>query len=89
MQGTGPINEQPFWLQQNGSHAIWGHKVLYGLVWIIGDVTDLGRFLGKIFVNADKNNTYPNASTPVSFEDIGMQNFECYLKYHSQHLPYQ
>ena len=47
---------------------------------MIGDVTDLGRFQGKIFVNADKNNTYPNASAPVSFEDIGMQNFECYLK---------
>ena len=74
--GASLVNEKPFWSQQNGSHAIWSHEVLYGSVWIIGDLSQLGRFHGKIFVNADKNNTYPNASLPVTFKDIGMHKLE-------------
>ena len=76
LQGTGLINEKPFWLQQNGSHAIWSFKVIYGSVWMIGDINHLGKFHGMIFVNADKNNTYPNATSPVNFKDIGMHKFE-------------
>ena len=73
LQGIGPINEKPFWLQQNGSHAIWYHRYVSG--WMIGDVTNLGgRFWGKIFVNSDNNINYPNASLPVTFKDIGMYN---------------
>ena len=72
LQGTGLINEKPFWLQKNGSHAIW-----YSYSdWIIGDVTNLGKFHGKIFVNADKNDTYPNASLPITFKNIGMHELE-------------
>ena len=74
LQGTGLINEKPFWLEQNGSHAIWYHW--YTSDWIIGDMTHLGKFQGKIFVNADKNNTYPNAIQPITFKEIGMYNFE-------------
>ena len=72
LQQTGLINEKPFWLQQNGGHAIWSSNVSYGSVWLIGDVTQLGEFQGKIFVNADENNIYPNASLPVTFQNIGM-----------------
>ena len=44
---------------------------------MIGDVTNLGgRFRGKIFVNADKNNTYPNASLPVFKDVVGMHKYE-------------
>ena len=74
LQGTGLINEKPFWLQQNGSHGIWSFEVTYGRVWMIGDVNHLGKFHGMIFVNADKNYTYPNASLPVTLKDIGMNN---------------
>ena len=73
-QGTGLINEKPFWLQQNGSRAIWSFKMIYDSVWVIGDVNHLGKFQGKIFVNADKNIIYPNASLPVTFKNIGMYN---------------
>ena len=45
-QGTGLINEKPFWLQQSGSHAIWSYEVTYGSVWMIGDVNHLGNFHG-------------------------------------------
>ena len=76
VQGTGLINEKPFWLQQNGSHAIWSFKVIYGSVWMIGDMTQLGNFQGKIIVNADDDNTYPNASGSVFFKDIGMNKFK-------------
>ena len=74
LQGTGPTNGRPFWLQQNGSHAIWYHW--YTSDWIIGNVTNLGKYLGDIYINADKDNTYPNASMPVTFKNIGMHNFE-------------
>ena len=76
VQGTGLINDKPFWLQQNGSHAIWSCRVIYGSVWMIGNVNHLSKFLGMIFVNGDKNNTYPNTSLPVTFKDIGMHKFE-------------
>ena len=66
------INEKPFWLKQNGSHAIWSFKVTYGSVWMIGDVNHLGKFHGMIFVNSDKNNTYPNARLPIIFKNIGI-----------------
>ena len=72
VQETGLIDEKPFWLQQNGSHAIWSYRVIYGSLWMIGDVTYLGKFQGKIFVNADKNDTYPNANPPITFKNIGM-----------------
>ena len=50
--------------------------MIYGSVWMIGDVNHLGKFLGMIFVNADKNNTYPNTSAPVTFKGIGRNDFE-------------
>ena len=72
LQEIGLNNEKPFWLQQNGSHAIW-----YSYSdWIIGDMIHLGKFHGKIFVNADKNDTYPNASLPITFKNIGMHELE-------------
>ena len=78
LQGTGLINDNPFWLQQNGSHAIWYHWYISG--WMIGDVTDLGgRFWGKIFVNYDNNTNYPNASQPFTFKNIG--TYVCMHKY--------
>ena len=68
LQVTGLINEKPFWLQQNGSHAIW-----YSYSdWIIGDMIHLGKFHGKIFVNVDQNDIYPNASLPITFMDTSM-----------------
>ena len=70
LQGTGLINENPFWLQLNGSHAIWYHW--YTSDWIIGSVTNLGKYRGKIYINDDKDNTYPNASLPVTFKNIGI-----------------
>ena len=70
LQGTGPINEKPFWFEQNGSRAIWYHW--YTSDWIIGNVTNLGKYWGKILINADKNNTYPNASLPVTFKKVGI-----------------
>ena len=69
LQGTGLINEQPFWLQENGSHAIWYHWYISD--WIIGDANRLGKYWGKIFVNEDQDKSYPNASLPVTFKDIG------------------
>ena len=74
LQGTGLINEKPFWLQQNGSHAIWYQSYISD--WIIGDVTNLGKYLGDIYISDEKNHLYPNASIPVTFKNIGMHNFE-------------
>ena len=76
IQGTGLINEEPFWLQQNGSQSIWSYEVIYGSVWMIGDANHLGKFHGRIFVNADKDNTYPNTSLPVTFKDVGIIKLE-------------
>ena len=39
-------------------------------------MTNLGKLQGKVFVNIDQDNIYPNASQPVTFKDIGMHNFE-------------
>ena len=51
--------------------------MIYGSVWVIGDVNHLGRFQGKIFVNAEQDNTYPNSSLPITLKDIvGMHDFE-------------
>ena len=78
LQGTGLINETPFWLQQNGSHAIWYHWYVSG--WMIGDETNLGgRFWGMIYVNSDNNTNYPNASQPFTFKNIG--TYVCMHKY--------
>ena len=74
LQGTGLINNNPFWLQQNGSHAIWYHWYISD--WIIGDATNLGKYLGNIYIYADKNNLYPDASKPVTFKNIGMHIFK-------------
>ena len=71
LQGTGLTNEKPFWLQQNGSHAIWYQS--YVSDWIIGDVTNLGKYLGDIYIYDEKNHPYPNASVPVTFKNIGIR----------------
>ena len=75
LQGTGLTNGNPFWLQQNGSYAIWYYKVTYGNVLAIGNVTDLGKFQGNIYVNADKSALYPNTTPPITFKEIGMHIF--------------
>ena len=75
LQGTGLINGNPFWLQQNGSHAIWYHKVTYGNVLVIGNVTDVGKFQGNIYINANKSALYPNTTPPITFKEIGMLIF--------------
>ena len=70
LQGTGLINDNPFWLQQNGSHAIWYHWYVSG--WIIGDKTKLGtKFWKKIIVNSDNNTTYQYIGPSVTSQDIG------------------
>ena len=70
LQGTGLINENPFWLQQNGCHAIW-HQDWYVSDWMIGDETNLGeRLLGKIIINPYNNTTYPNFNHSVTLKDI-------------------
>ena len=75
LQGTGLINEKPFWLEQNGSHAIWYNWYVSG--WIIGDVTNLGgRFWGKMFVNSENNTTYPYIGPSVTLKGIGMFIFK-------------
>ena len=61
IQGTGLVNEKPFWLQQNGSYRIWCRNVFYGSVWIIGHNANLGQFLGHILVITENNASYPLA----------------------------
>lgn len=82
-QGSGLKNENPFWLQQNGSHAIWYHSISHGsAVWIIGDLTNFGEFQGSIYINIDKNTTYPNAAPlSLTLEDIGMLDFSNQLQH--------
>ena len=73
LQGIGPINEKPFWLQQNGSHAIWYHWYVSG--WMIGEVSYLGQFKGKIYVNEDINSIYPNNAHSIIFNMyLGIEN---------------
>ena len=59
IQGEGLINQNPYWLHQTGTSAIWYHW--FFLDWIVGNEVNLGDFWGNIYAQSDQN-TVANGS---------------------------
>ena len=88
VQGEGLVNQNPYWIQQNGTSAIWYHSFFRD--WIVGNEVNLGDFWGNIYALSDQN-TVANGSKyapkwideeNVNFKVIGKLHTFCILKYH-------